>query len=179
MGRNMQKLGVYLRYDWPLHFLLWITNGLPDNVIFLRLRGWLVKPFLGKCDGNLRIGRFVDIYNPSMLRLGRDIYIAYGCVFLANSEITVGDEVLFGPYAVISSSNHTRINRSYRYGRTECAPVSLGRGVWVGAHSVITAGSIVGEGSVVAAGAVVAEEVPADVIVGGVPAKVIKRLGDE
>ena len=52
------------------------------------------------------------------------------------------------------------------------------RDVWIGAGCVICPGVTIGEHSIVAAGAVVTKDVPPDVIVGGVPAKVIKRLPD-
>jgi len=42
----MKKLWHYLRFDWPLHFMLLFTNWLPDNVFFLRVRGALIRPLL-------------------------------------------------------------------------------------------------------------------------------------
>jgi maltose O-acetyltransferase len=48
--------------------------------------------------------------------------------------------------------------------------------VWIGSHAFINAGVVVGSNSIVAAGAVVLEDVPPDVVVGGVPARVLKHL---
>lgn len=56
------------------------------------------------------------------------------------------------------------------------APVKIGNRVWVGAHATILAGVTVGDNSVIAAGAVVTKDVPANVVVAGVPAKIIKQL---
>ena len=56
------------------------------------------------------------------------------------------------------------------------APVILGRNVWVGSNSTILQGVTIGDNAVVAAGAVVTKDVPANAIVGGVPAKVIKYI---
>ena len=53
----MKNLWAYLRYDWPIHFLILLTNWLPDNVIFLRLRGALLKPFFKNCGKDLRLAR--------------------------------------------------------------------------------------------------------------------------
>ena len=175
----MDKLFRLLRYDWPLHFVLLLTNWLPDNVIFLRLRGFLARPFLGKCGKNFRLGRNITFYNPSKISVGRDVYIAYGCWFMAGERITVGDGLLFGPYCVVVSSNHQRVAGSYRFGTSKQAPISIGFGSWVGAHVTITAGSSIGKGSLVAAGAVVNGVFPDNAMLGGVPAKVIKLLSPE
>ena len=58
------------------------------------------------------------------------------------------------------------------------APIVLGRNVWVGSNSTILAGVTIGDNAVVAAGAVVTKDVPDNVIVGGVPAKVIRHIED-
>ena len=56
------------------------------------------------------------------------------------------------------------------------APIRLGKRVWIGAHATILAGVTIGDNSIVAAGAVVTKNVPPNVIVGGVPAKIIKEI---
>ena len=56
------------------------------------------------------------------------------------------------------------------------APIHIGNRVWIGAHATILAGVTVGENSIIAAGAVVTKDVPANTIVGGVPAKIIKEI---
>ena len=56
------------------------------------------------------------------------------------------------------------------------APIHIGKRVWIGANAVVTKGVTIGDNAVVAAGAVVTQDVPADTIVGGVPAKIIRKL---
>ena len=56
------------------------------------------------------------------------------------------------------------------------APIHIGKNVWIGANATILAGVTVGDGSVVAAGAVVAKDVEPNTVVGGVPAKFIKKI---
>lgn len=174
----MNNLRKYLRYDWPLHFILLWTNWFPDNVIFLRLRGWLVRPFFGKCGKDLRVGRNVVFHNPVMLTMGDHVFIAHGCSLLAIDEINIGDEVMFGPNCVAITGNHTSKDRSYRYGLASVAPISIGNGSWLGSHVVITAGCRIGENTLIAASAVVTRDIPSDVIAGGIPAKIIKQDGD-
>ena len=175
----MKKIHRLLRYDLPLHFVLLLTNWMPDNVLFLRLRGALSKPFLGECGNNLRLGRNVTFYNPSNIHLGSDVYIAYGGWFMAGEKITIGNEVLFGPYCVVVSSNHRRTNRSFRYGEPNQKPIVVEDGVWVGTHVSLLAGCLIGQGSLVAAGAVVSGVFDADNLIGGVPAKIIKKIEDD
>lgn len=172
----MKGLLRLLRYDWPLHFALLLTNWLPDNVVFLRLRGALARPFMGRCGSNLRLGRHVTFYNPSAIRIGRDVYVALGTWFMAGAPIEVGDEVLFGPYCAVVSSNHTRREGSYRFGPSQQLPITIGRGCWFGAHVTVTAGSKIGNGCLLAANSVVGGTVEDNWMAGGVPAKPVKAL---
>jgi len=168
-----------LRYDLPVHFLLLFTNWLPDIVKVLRFRGWLVSPFLGSCGKGLKLGRNITLYNPQNIHFGNDVYIAYGCWFTASEQILICDEVLIGPYCVFASSNHTRLDGSYRHGERQRGKIEIGRGSWIGSHSCILQDTTVGTGSLVAANSVVNKALPNDVISGGTPAKVLKEIIDE
>lgn len=171
-----KKLARLLRYDWPLHFVMVITAWLPDNVIFIRLRGYLARPFFKSCGRSLGIGRNVTFYNPSKLSIGDNVYIAYGCWFSCAMGVRIDDEVLFGPYVVIASSNHTRSGESFRYGSPLGDMIAIEKGAWVGAHCTVTAGSTLGTGSVLAANSALAHKSKPNHLVAGTPAKDIKAL---
>lgn len=173
----MNKLFRLLRYDLPLHFVVLLTNWLPDNVPFLRLRGFLAHFFLGSCGRDLRLGRNISFYNPSKIHFGEHIYVAYGCWFMAGEEIRVEDEVIFGPYCVIVSSNHGFTGNSFRYGQPLLAPIRVERGSWIGGHVTLTAGAEIGAGCLVAANTVVPnQKFPGRSLIGGVPARIVKSL---
>lgn len=172
----MSKAGRLLRYDWPLHFILVLTNWLPDNVQILRLRGILASPFFKSCGKNLRLGRNITFYNPSNITIGSNVYIALGNWFMAADTISIADEVLFGPYNVIVTSNHTMHEGSFRYGKSDRGPIAIGRGSWVGASCTILKGITIGEGSAVGANSLVIRDVPSFTVVGGNPAKELKKL---
>ena len=165
-----------LRYLIPLHFILLITNLLPDNVFFLRLRGFLVKPFFGSCGADFRIGRNITFYNSKNIHIGSNVYIAMGNWFNASESIFIGDEVMFAPKSVIVSSNHTFNNNSYRYGKPKASPIKIGTGTWVAANCTITAGSKIGKGCLISANSCVISDIPDYSVYGGVPAKLIKKI---
>lgn len=175
----MAKLRKLLRYDLPLHFVLRLTNWLPDNVSVIRLRGRLASPFFKSCGKRLGLGRNITFYNPSCMEIGDDVYIAYGCWFNATGGIRVSDEVLFGPYGVIVTSNHTKSEASYRFGPSQIEPISIGKGSWIAAHVTILAGVNIGDGVLVAANSVVNKSIQNHQIVGGVPAKVLRDVNQE
>lgn len=173
----MNKFLRLLRHDLPLHIVLFATNFLPDNVPFLALRGLLAGLFLGSCKGRFRVGRNVVFYNPACIHLGENVYIAYGCVLLAVAEIYLEDEVMLGPYVVLSAGNHLRMAGSYRFGSQERLQICIGAGSWVGAHTTILPGAQIGQGCLVASNtAVTRGEYPPNTLIAGVPARVRKTL---
>jgi len=174
----MNKFKRLIRYDLPLHFILMLTNWLPDNVIFIRFRGWLSRPFFKKCGKKLGIGRNVTFYNPSKIEIGNNVYIALGCWFSSSLGVIIKDEVMFGPYNVIVSSNHTSKNGSFRFGESKGGEVVFNNGCWIGANCTILAKTIVGKGSVVAANSVASGVIPENCIYGGNPGKFIKFIDE-
>lgn len=158
-----------------MHFVLLLTNWLPDNVIFIRLRGFLASPFFKSCGKKLGIGRNVVFYDPSKISFGSYVYIAYNCWFAAAEEIVVEDEVLFGPGIIVTSTNHDRQNGSYRFGSGIDKPILIKKGSWIGGNSTITAGSVVGSGSIVGANTVVSGVVNDNVLFAGNPGRQVKE----
>ena len=151
-SRTIKGLGLF--------YVLLLTNWLPDNVVFLRFRGFLARPFFGSCGKNLRLGRNITFYNPSKLDIGSDVYIAYGNWFCAGGTITIEDEVMFGPSSIIVSCNHTIANDSYRWAPIQDKDIRIGRGSWVGGNCNILAGSEIGFGTVISAGSTTYKHVP-------------------
>lgn len=161
-----------LAYAW-LCVVTKLTGWVPDFKFVMRLRGWLIKPCFRRCGRNFQIGAGVTIVYPTHVTIGDDVYLAYGSWIQGYGEVTLEDQVMLGPYTILASNNHTRKDRSYRFGSPRCAPIVLKRGAWTGGHVVVTAGVTVGLGAACAAGAVVTRSVEDDAIVGGVPARVI------
>ena len=172
----MKNLIRNIRYDWPLHFILLFTNWLPDNVIFMKMRGSLIRPFFLKCGKNFKVGRGNVFYNSQNIEFGDDVYIAFGNWFNASAKIVVNDQVLFGPKSIIVSSNHTKMNGSFRFGDSTTAPINIGFGAWIGGNCAILAGTTIGQGTLIAANTVVKGNVPNDCLYAGNPGTIKKRI---
>jgi acetyltransferase-like isoleucine patch superfamily enzyme len=120
----------------------------------------LFPPFYSDCGKNIFVGK--------------NVFINSGCRFQDQGGITIGDGVLIGHNVVLATLNHDidPRKRSTMYP----APIVIGENVWIGANVTVVPGVTIGEGAIIAAGAVVTKDVPANVIVGGVPAIMIKSI---
>lgn len=108
------------------------------------------------------------------IHVGDNVFINACCHFQDHGGVFIGDGCQIGHNVVFATLNHDV--RPENRASTRPAPIVLGRNVWVGSNSTILQGVTIGDNSIVAAGAVVNRDVPADVIVGGVPAKIIKTI---
>lgn len=110
------------------------------------------------------------------IRVGRNVFINHCCEFMDRGGITLEDGVLIGPKVNLVTINHP-LNPSQRRS-TYCAPIVIRKNVWIGAAVSVMPGVTIGENSIVAANAVVTKDVPPNTIVGGVPARIIKKIDD-
>ncbi|WP_067433645.1 DapH/DapD/GlmU-related protein [Nocardioides jensenii] len=111
------------------------------------------------------------------LTLGRDVFINIGCRFQDTGGITIGDGSLIGHGSTLTTLDHG-IDPDHRADMIP-APVVLGRKVWLGAGVTVVPGVTIGDGAIVGAGAVVTKDVPANAIVAGIPARLIRMTGFE
>lgn len=111
------------------------------------------------------------------IRFGKDIFINMGVMFTDLGGITVEDKVLIGPQAKILSVNHPTDPKRRR--GLILKPVVLKKNCWIGAGATILPGVTVSENAIIAAGAVVNKDVPPDMIVGGIPAKVLRHVEEK
>ncbi|MCF2500402.1 DapH/DapD/GlmU-related protein [Dyadobacter chenhuakuii] len=108
------------------------------------------------------------------VKLGKNVFINHACSFLDIGGITIEDNVQIGPRVNLTSENHPLDPDD----RTTLIPkpVIIKRNAWIGAGATILPGVTIGENAVVAAGAVVSRDVPANTVVAGIPAKVVKQI---
>lgn len=111
------------------------------------------------------------------INIGENVFINFDCTFLALGGITIEDNVLIGPKVSIITENHP-LDPKLRNGLIG-KPIHIKKNAWIGANATILPGVTIGENAVIAAGAVVSKDVPDDVVVGGIPAKIIKKIENE
>ena len=173
-GTRIKVIGDYARAGW------------------LRLRG-------ANLAGKVRVGRGCEIDHPRLVmlgprcvlepgvvlkladaaarfRAGAHVFIGRGTIFDLVGELSIGEGSLIAPGCFITDHNHeTRLEKAILHQPCEHRAVSIGFDVWIGANVVIVPGVRIGDGAVVAAGAVVTRDVDPMTVVGGVPAKFIKK----
>ncbi|WP_413542651.1 sugar O-acetyltransferase [Citricoccus nitrophenolicus] len=108
------------------------------------------------------------------LTIGRRVFINSGCRFQDQGGVTIGDDCLIGHNAVFATLNHDLAPE--RRADMLPAPIILGRRVWLGANVTVLPGVTMGDNSVVGAGSVVTQDVPANTVAVGSPARVVREL---
>ena len=110
------------------------------------------------------------------ISVGEGVFINACCHFQDHGGVILGDGCQIGHNVVFATLNHELLPE--RRNVTHPAPIVLGKKVWVGSNATILQGVTIGDNAVIAAGAVVTKDLPANTIVGGVPARVIKRIDE-
>lgn len=122
------------------------------------------------------------------ITIGNHVGMSSPCLW-AKQEITIGDYVNIGGDCIIMDSDAHNLDWRVRDSlemlnskesldthTAKCAPIHIGNHVLIGTRSIILKGVTIGEGSVIAAGSIVTKDIPANVIAGGNPCRVIKSL---
>jgi FkbH-like protein len=109
------------------------------------------------------------------IELGSGVAINFGTAIAARQLVRVGDRVSFGPYCVVSDSDGEGAPGD------GAAPLSIeiGEGAWLASRVTVLPGAKIGKGSVISAGSVVRGEIPAGVVAGGIPARVLRQLDSQ
>jgi maltose O-acetyltransferase len=148
-----------------------------DNpgTIGARLNRFVVKRIFRKCGRGVNIRPRVYFGSGQNISIGNDSMLGQDSIIGSTAEVVIGNDVMMGPGVLLYTSNHgMEPGIPMRCQPLQCAPVRVGNDVWIGARCIILPGVTIGDGAVLAAGAVVTSDVPANAIVGGVPAKVLK-----
>lgn len=135
-----------------------------------------VKELFGSTGENVYIQPVFNCDNGKNIHVGEDFLTNYNVTILDIAPVHIGDYCMIGPNTLITTVGHplspSRRRAKMAYGK----PVTIGDDVWIGGNVTILPGVTIGSNVVIAAGAVVSKDVPDNCVVGGVPAKIIKRI---
>ena len=106
------------------------------------------------------------------VKIGKNVIINHSLTCMSRGGIEIEDDVMIGPEVTLLTANHDFADHWVLL----CGKIHIKKNAWIGARAVILPGITVGENAVVAAGAVVTKDVEANTVVGGNPARVIRKL---
>ena len=125
-----------------------------------------------ECTGSLKnVGKGI--------RIGNNVGLGTHGYFGGAGGIEIGNDTIFGNYVSLHSENHnySDLNLPIRLQGVNRKGIKIGNNCWIGAKVTILDGTVLGSGCIVAAGAVVRGVFPDNVVIGGVPAKILKMRG--
>lgn len=128
------------------------------------------------------VGASIEIEPPFYCDYGYNIhagdgfYMNFGCVILDCCPVYIGEKVLCGPSVQVYTATHPTDPDVRVSGLELAAPVRIGNNVWIGGGAIICPGVTIGDDTTIAAGSVVVKDIPARVVAGGNPCRVLKPL---
>lgn len=109
---------------------------------------------------------------------GSNVYANFNLTLVDDTDIFVGDNVMFGPNVVIATAGHP-VDPPLREKVAQFnIPVRIGRNVWIGAGAIVLPGVTIGDHSVIGAGSVVTKDIPPNVVAVGNPCRVLREIND-
>ena len=113
------------------------------------------------------------------IHFGSNVYANFNLTMVDDTDIYVGDKVMFGPNVTVATAGHPIEVHLRDLQMQYNIPVRIGRNVWIGANSVVLPGVTIGENSVIGAGSVVTKDIPANVVAVGNPCRVLRPIGEK
>ena len=109
---------------------------------------------------------------------GRNVYANFNLTLVDDTDIFVGDSVMFGPNVVVATAGHPIDPELRRKVAQFNVPVRIGSNIWIGAGAILLPGVTIGENSVIGAGSVVTHDIPPNVVAVGNPCRVLREISD-
>lgn len=136
----------------------------------------LIRRLLGRLGENGVIRPPFHCDYGSNIRIGRNAFVNFGCVFLDCAEIEIGDDLQMAPMVQLYTPEHPLDPETRRSGLEYARPIRIGNNVWIGGGAIILSGVTIGDDCVIGAGSVVKRDLPAGSVAVGNPARVIRNV---
>lgn len=110
------------------------------------------------------------------IEIGKNFYANHNCIILDVNKVKIGDNVMFAPNVQVYTATHP-INAEERIlGKEMGYAIEIGDNVWIGGGAIICPGVKIGKNTTIAAGSLVTKDIPENVLAGGNPCRIIKKL---
>lgn len=162
----------FLRILWGATYYLFFRPSFAHLEVHRHLRVKLLHLFGAKCWKGIQIFPSCRIWAPWNLTTGRSVAIDDSVDLYNVDKISIGHFVAISRRAFLCTASHDILDIARPL---VTKPIVIHNGVWIGAQAYIGPGVVIGEGAIVAACAVVVKDVPPWTVVGGNPARVIKK----
>lgn len=149
------------------------------DVFEVALRQKAVNDLFGTTGENPNVLPVFNCDNGKNIHVGEQFLMNYNGTILDVEKVEIGDYVMIGPNTLISTVNHPLSPKSRRQNLGIAKSIKIGSDVWIGGNVTILPGVTIGNNVVIAAGAVVNKNVPSNCVVGGIPAKIIKKIDND
>lgn len=155
--------------------LFCVNHILSGTVYFEQKRKLLNSVGFEIGEGTKVVG---PLFCTGKLIVGKNCWVGRSLSIEGNGTVVIGDNCDIAPEVTFLTGGHQIGTRERRAGKGEIYTIRVGDGCWLGARSTLGRNMQVGTGSVVAECACVMADVPENVLVGGVPARIIRNLDD-
>ncbi|TDM16395.1 sugar O-acetyltransferase [Macrococcoides canis] len=149
-------------------------NNLPEDDVNARCQ--LIKEIFGTTGEHIHVEANIRVDYGYNIYVGENFYSNHDLTILDVATVTIGDNCMVAPGVHIYTATHPIDPMERNSGLEYAKPVVIGDNCWIGGRSIINPGVTIGNNVVIASGTVVTKDIPDNVVVAGVPAKVIKQI---
>ena len=142
------------------------------------VRDSILRELIGELGDGVHIRRPFRCEYGTRISIGARTFVNFDCVMLDVAPITIGTACQLATRVQLLTATHPIDPEPRRIGWESGEPIVIGDNVWLGGGAIVCPGVTIGDDTVVGAGAVVTRDLPAGVVAGGVPARVIREIDE-
>jgi maltose O-acetyltransferase len=183
MERRMRRGELYLADDAAIQAGLARAQALVERYNATRhddraARDRLLRELLGVVGEGVVVNPPFRCDYGTNIAIGERTFVNYDCIVLDVARVDIGAACQLAPRVQLLTATHPIDPGPRRRGWESAEPIAVGDNVWLGGGAIVCPGVTIGEDTVVGAGAVVTRDLPAGVVAAGVPARIVREIGD-